>query len=154
MSTAGRLLGAVLTAAALMTPPGPASAQGAASSASAGPATAASYGSYLSVPAQDNRMLRGGLDADEIIGSEVVAADGSRVGAVTDLLVGPDGGISHAAVDAGQALGMGSRHVAVELAKLQPTDKGSSTLRLEADGRELAGMAAYHQVGDRWERVP
>jgi len=150
MSTAGRLLGAVLAAAVLMTP-GLASAQASAPPAAA---PAASYGSYLSAPAQDNRMLRGGLDADEIIGSEVVAADGSRVGAVTDLLVGPDGGISHAAVDAGQALGMGSRHVAVELAKLQPTDKGPSTLRLEADGRELAGMAAYHQVGDRWERVP
>jgi hypothetical protein len=101
MSTAGRLLGAVLAATVLMTP-GLASAQASASPAAA---PAASYGSYLSAPAQDNRMLR-------------------------------------------------SRHVAVELAKLQPTDKGPSTLRLEADGRELAGMAAYHQVGDRWERVP
>ena len=67
-------------------------------------------------------MLRDGLDADEMIGSEVVAADGSRIGAVTDLLVDADGAITHAAVDAGQALGMGSRHVAVDLARLQRTE--------------------------------
>src|SRR3954453_7706122 len=99
MGIAGRLLGAALAAAVLMTPD-PASAQASASPAAA---PAASYGSYLSAPAQDNRMLRGGLDADEIIGSEVVAADGSRVGAVTDLLAGDDGGMSNTAASAGQA---------------------------------------------------
>jgi sporulation protein YlmC with PRC-barrel domain len=114
---------------------------------------AASYGSYLAMPAQENAMLRDGLDADELIGAEVVAADGTRIGAVTDLLVDADGAITHAAVDAGQALGMGSRTVAVDLAKLRRSEAGPSTFLLETDGLDLDRMAAYRQAGDRWDRA-
>jgi sporulation protein YlmC with PRC-barrel domain len=153
MRTATRLLVAVLVTAAPMMP-SPAPAQSAGLSAGTQDETAPSYGSYLSAPAQDNMMVRDGLDADEMIGSEVVAADGSRIGAVTDLLVDADGTISHAAVDAGQALGMGSRHVAVDLAQLQRTEDDPSTLRLEMAGQQLADLAAFRQVGDRWERIP
>jgi sporulation protein YlmC with PRC-barrel domain len=153
MRTATLLLLAVLATAVPMMP-SPAPAQSAAATAGAGDDTAPSYGSYLSAPAQDNTMLRDGLDADEMIGSEVVAADGSRIGAVTDLLVDADGTISHAAVDAGQALGMGSRHVAVDLAQLQRTEDGPSTLRLDMAAQQLADLATFRQVGDRWERIP
>jgi sporulation protein YlmC with PRC-barrel domain len=147
MRTLTLLLGAALAVAGPFATTTPAPAQ------SAG-AAAAGYASYLSAPAQDNTMLRGGLDADELIGSEVVAADGSRIGAVTDLLVGADGAITHAAVDAGQALGMGSRHVAVDLARLQRTEESPTTFRLAPDGRQLTDMTAYRQTGDRWEPIP
>jgi hypothetical protein len=151
---AGTVLAATLALAS-----GPAAAQSEAPATAAVPGGAAggqqevTYTSYLAAPAQDNVMLRGSLDADELIGSEVVGADGARLGSITDLLVGPDGQITHAAVDAGQALGAGSRHVAVELARLQRAEAGPLTFRLDMDRQQLASLAAYRQNGDRWEQA-
>ena len=111
------------------------------------------YTSYLALPSQENTMLRGSLDADEMIGGEVVGADGARIGSVTDLLVGEDGGIAHALVDAGSALGVGSRSVAVDIARLRRTEVGPRTFQLDLDQEQLAALPAYRQTGDRWELV-
>jgi sporulation protein YlmC with PRC-barrel domain len=135
------LLGAVLAAAVHLCP------------APAAAAPAESYTSYLALPSQENTMLRGSLDADEMIGGEVVGADGARIGSVTDLLVGEDGGIAHALVDAGSALGVGSRSVAVDIAQLRRTEVGPRTFLLDLDQEQLAALPAYRQTGDRWELV-
>ena len=122
--------------------------------APAAAAPAPSYTSYLALPSQENVMLRGSLDADELIGSEVVGADGARIGSVTDLLVGDKGGIAHALVDAGSALGGGgSRPVAVDIARLRRTEVGPRTFLLDLDREQLSALPAYRQTGDRWEPV-
>ena len=135
------LLGAVLAAAVHLCP---------------APATAApaeTYTSYLALPSQENTMLRGSLDADELIGAEVVGEAGRRIGLVADLLVGEEGRITRAVVDAGPALGVGSRPVAVEVDRLRRTELGPRTFLLDLDREQLAALPAYRQTGDRWELV-
>jgi hypothetical protein len=135
------LLGAVLAAAVHLCP------------AAVAAAPAEAYTSYLALPSQENTMLRGSLDADELIGAEVVGEAGRRVGLVADLLVGEEGGITHAVVDAGPVLGVGSRPVAVEVDRLRRTEVGPHTFLLDLDREQLAALPAYRQTGDRWELV-
>jgi hypothetical protein len=115
---------------------------------------AEAYTSYLSSPERSNIGLSGGLDADELVGSEVVSPEGATVGSVSDLLVGGDGQVRTALVDAGQFLGMGSRQVAVPIDRLQRTDAGPRIFRLAIGREELGRLPAYQQTGDRWEPAP
>jgi sporulation protein YlmC with PRC-barrel domain len=155
--TTTTLLGAALGLAASLGP-NPAAAQSGSQAApltaqGGGAAPVEAYTSYLALPSPENVMLRGSLDADELIGGEVVDPSGARIGTVTDLMAGPDGGLTHAALDAGSALGAGSRHVAVDVARLQRTEAGPRTFLLDMDERQLAGLPAYRQTGDRWELI-
>jgi hypothetical protein len=111
------------------------------------------YQSFLDLPDPETVMFRDGLDSGELVGSTVVAPDGARVGTVTDLLVGPSGQVDKAALDAGSALGAGSRHVAVEIDRLRRTEAGAGTLLLEASVAELKALPAYRQVDNRWEPI-
>src|SRR5688500_19026563 len=123
--------------------------------AAAAPAAASpaeTYTSYLALPSPENVMLRDGLDADDLIGGEVVSPASTRIGAITDRLAGQeDGAITHAALDAGSALGAGSRHVAVDIAWLRRTEAGPRTFLLDIDERQLAGLPVYRQTGGHWE---
>jgi hypothetical protein len=150
------LLGAALAAAVHLCPAVATAQSGTqpSAAASAAAAPAETYTSYLALPSQENVMLRDGLDADELIGGEVVSPAGTSIGTITDLLAGlEDGAITHAALDAGSALGAGSRHVAVDIARLRRTEEGPRTFLLDMDERQLAGLPAYRQTGDRWELV-
>lgn len=117
------------------------------------PAHGTEYGSYLSAPAQENSMLRDGLDADEMIGSEVTSPSGQRLGAIADLLVSPDGTISHAAVDVGQGTGEGSRHVAIELGRLKQAETGPLAFTIDLDSQQLAKLPEYRLTEDHWRPV-
>jgi hypothetical protein len=111
------------------------------------------YGSYLSAPAQENSMLRDGLDADEMVGSEVVSVSGQRLGAITDLLVSPDGEIRLAAVDVGQGTGEGSRHVAIEIGRLKRTETGALAFTIDLNPEQLATLPEYRLMEDHWQPV-
>lgn len=112
------------------------------------------YQSFLDLPDPETVIFGEGLDSDELVGSSVVTPDGTRIGTVTDLLVGPGGQIDKVALDAGSALGAGSRHVTLEVNRLRRTEAGAGTLMLEMSVPELKALPAYRQVDDRWEPVP
>ena len=96
-------------------------------------------------------MFHDGLDADELIGSQVVSPRGTRIGTVADLLVGNDGQIDKAALDPGSALGAGSGHVAVDIARLRRTEAGTGVVALDMSDEQLRALPTYRQVGNRWE---
>lgn len=108
------------------------------------------YASYLSAPARDEMQLGAGVNASDMIGAEVVGPDGARVGVITDLLLNAAGEMEHVALDAGMALGMGSRHVAIEMDRLQPTEESPRLFQLEGDVAALADLPALRQTGERW----
>ena len=147
--TARRLWGAALGALLCLSP-----IVVVAQTSTGGAVQAEAYMSYLSSPDQSNITLRGGLDADELIGSEVVGPEGVTVGSVSDLLIGADGEVRNALIDAGQFLGMGSRQVPVAIDQLRRTEAGPRIVRLEMGREELARLPAYQQNGDRWAPAP
>ena len=148
----GLLIGTAVFVAAGITAAQPAAPPPAIDGAEAAqPRHSEAYGSYLQLPAQENLMFHDGLDADELIGSQVVTPRGTRIGTVTDLMVGDRGRIDKAALDPGSALGAGSGHVAVEIARLRRTEAGTGILALDMSDEQLRGLPAYRQVGNRWE---
>jgi hypothetical protein len=148
--TARRLWGAALGALLCLSPIMAVAQTG----TTGGAAQAEAYTSYLSSPDQSNITLRGGLDADELVGSEVVSPEGATVGSVSDLLIGANGEVRNALIDAGQFLGMGSRQVPVAIDRLRRTEAGPRIVRLEMGREELARLPAYQQTGDRWAPAP
>lgn len=146
-SIRGRLLSTIL---ALVL----ASSSTAAAAGAAQPRHGEAFGSYLSVPGQENVMLHDSLDADELIGSSVVSPDGTRLATVTDLVVEVGGRIRLAVIDPGSALGAGSRHVIVPIERLRRTEAGSRVLSLDITDAELRALPTYRQVHDRWEPIP
>jgi hypothetical protein len=80
-----------------------------------------------------------------------VSPSGQRLGAITDLMVGPDGAISHAAVDVGQGTGAGSRHVALEIGQLKRSDQGPLAFTIDLSPQQLAALPEYRQVRDQWQ---
>ena len=96
-------------------------------------------------------MFHDGLDADELIGSQIVTPRGTRIGTVADLMVDNDGRIDKAVLDPGSALGAGSRHVPVDIARLRRTEAGTGVLALDMTDEQLRALPTYRQAGDRWE---
>lgn len=123
-------------------------------SSAAQPRHSEAFGSYLDVPEQENIMFHDGLDADELIGSQVVSPNGVRLATVTDLLVEANGQVRLAVIDPGSALGAGSRHVIVPIEKLRRTEAGSGVLSLDITDAELRALPTYRQVDNRWEPIP
>ena len=112
------------------------------------------YESFLDLPDPTTVEFAHGLDSDDLIGGDVVAPDGSRIGTITDLLVGPGRRIENVALDPGSVLGAGSRHVTVAVDRLRPTEAGAGTLVLDTSAQELRGLTTYRQVDNRWEPIP
>jgi hypothetical protein len=115
------------------------------------PAAGEVYSSYVSVPAQDNVPLRNGLDADELVGGLVQSPQGTRLGMISDLLVGADGTARKAAVDLEPGVEGGGRHVAVDLARLLRVETGDFVL--EMSEAELKALPTYREEADRWHPV-
>lgn len=123
----------------------------------AGPPAAQSapvYRSFLDLPDPNTVEFAHGLDSDDLVGGNVVAPNRSRIGTITDLLVGPDGRIDKVALDPGSALGAGSRHVTIDIDRLRPSEAGAGTLVLDMSAQELEALATYRQVDNRWEPIP
>jgi sporulation protein YlmC with PRC-barrel domain len=60
-----------------------------------------------------------GVTADELIGTNVVDAEGETVGSINAFLLDQDGQIDHAIVDVGGFLGFGAKSVAIPVEELQ-----------------------------------
>lgn len=97
----------------------------------------------------DTGMLAG-MTADEIIGRNVVDIAGDNVGSVGDLLLGPDGQITHVMVDVGGFLGIGTRTVALEVGSLtaEQGDGGDFVVALTRD--QIEALPEYERQDDTW----
>jgi sporulation protein YlmC with PRC-barrel domain len=60
-----------------------------------------------------------GVTVDELIGTNVVDAEGETVGSINAFLLDQDGQIDHAIVDVGGFLGFGAKSVAIPVEELQ-----------------------------------
>jgi hypothetical protein len=107
------------------------------------------YQSYLRRPGQENVAIRDSLDADEMIGSPVIGADGVTIGTLTDLLVGEDGAIRAAMLDVA-ASGTPLGQVPIDIARLERTAAVSGGLALAMEEDELRRLPHYVQRDDQW----
>lgn len=104
--------------------------------------------SYLDNEASFTGSIARGYNADELIGQDVVTLEGERVGQIADLLIGPDGRVSHAIVEAGGFLGIGEKNVAVDLETMRPHDDGAFVT--EMPQQEFESAPRYEKSGGRW----
>ena len=91
----------------------------------------------------------GGLSPVKLIGADVKNASGDEIGEIEDLAVGSDGTAKQAIVEVGGFLGIGSKYVAVDIDKLQPSMKGSGfTINLTKE--QLKSNAEYKKEKGHW----
>jgi sporulation protein YlmC with PRC-barrel domain len=99
------------------------------------------YGSLADTPDYDGAIV-GGYTRTDLIGKEVVGADGETIGEISDVMIDRQNkSASWVVVDAGGFLGMGSRTVAIDINKLQRKD-GKLAAMMTKD--EIKGL---HPVG-------
>lgn len=80
--------------------------------------------------------------AEEIIGTDVVGANGDVIGDITDLVIGPDGKVTHAIISVGGVLGIGETDVVVPYDRAKPTsDNGKVRVSISED--ELKAMPRF-----------
>lgn len=91
--------------------------------------------------------IAGGFTAEELIGTDVVDANGDEVGEVADILISANNKAETVLVDVGGFLGIGEKRVALGLSELSKQDDVLVTSKTEA---ELEGMASYSEDGDSW----
>src|SRR5690554_5882361 len=101
---------------------------GAALTALAGAPLFATTASAAEVPAETQQHDAQSLDAQSLIGRDVVNAEGDRIGEVDNVVVDSEGQIRHVMVGVGGFLGIGEKSVAL----------GWDELVLTADGGSIA----------------
>lgn len=80
---------------------------------------------------------------------------GEKIGAVKDLLVGPDGRIAAAVIGVGGFLGIGEKDIAVPLATLQLEQRDNRRrLIIDAAKEALQAAPSFEQAGDRIRLQP
>jgi hypothetical protein len=90
----------------------------------------------------------GGLSSvDRLMGRTVVGSDGERIGTITDVILGPDGQARHLVVRSGGFLGLGGRHVAVDIGQAL-TRPGGDSIRLHGMARTDIGAMPDFQYDD------
>lgn len=88
--------------------------------------------------------IPGGLEAEEIVGRDVVNKNGDEVGQVEALVIQPDKGDVHAVVSVGGFLGMGDRDVAIPLKEMEFGEE-NVTLMSQQTKEELEAMPEYEE---------
>ncbi|MBT9384699.1 PRC-barrel domain-containing protein [Pseudooceanicola sp. CBS1P-1] len=94
----------------------------------------------------DNTIL-----ADDLIGSTVYTPDEKTVGNIDDLIISMDGGVKGVVIGVGGFLGMGEKHVAIEMASLdvQNDEAGSPRLVTTATKADLEAAPAFMTKADQ-----
>ena len=91
----------------------------------------------------------GGMTADELIGMDVVAAEGEGVGSVADLLIGPDNTVDRAIIDVGGFLGFGGKTVAIDIDRLTVAE-GDGEVVVDLTSDELDAMPEWQADDEGW----
>lgn len=129
-----------------MTSPG---AAGSATGTSTG-MSGSSFKSYeKNKEAMAGASASGGHTADELLGAQIVNAQGDEIGEIEDLLIDQDNKISKAIVEVGGFLGIGSKFVPVDIAKLK---KGANQQGFVSDmtKEQLKALPEYEEEGGNW----
>ena len=131
-------------------------AQGGAATAPAGDA-GGSYGSYKNTePSSFAGTITGDYSADDLMGKDIMASDGTSVGSVSDLLIGNDGSVQNVLVDVGGFLGIGTHTVALDLDQIQMQKaEGSDTqnLTVAMTKDQIEALPAVEQTDNGWAEV-
>lgn len=86
------------------------------------------------------------LTTDDVDGAKVYGRDDDSIGSISSLKLGPDGKLTHAVIDVGGFLGMGTHPVAVpfsSLAVLRENDGSDVRVYLNATEEQLKAMPKY-----------
>lgn len=94
-------------------------------------------------------MVFGSLQADEVIGMNVVDAHGDSVGSVSDLLIAEDNQVDRAIIDVGGFLGFGAKPVAVDIDRLTIAEAEGEVI-LDVTREELDAMPEWQAADDGW----
>jgi hypothetical protein len=89
--------------------------------------------------------------ARDLIGQTVNAPDNTRIGSISDLVMGKDGRtVEGFVIGVGGFLGIGERNVALEMDRLKITPKaeGGVNLVLDLNRDELANAPAFKSLRD------
>lgn len=113
--------------------------------------SADSYRSLNAAGDQYSGTIAGGFQADDLIGTDVVDANGETVGEIADVLIDPQNNANHVLVDVGGFLGIGSKRVALPIEELSQQGDQLTTNMTE---QELEQLASYEEQGDTWMRAP
>ena len=93
--------------------------------------------------------VMGGMTAEDLIGMNVVSAEGNNVGSISDLLIGADNNVDRAIIDVGGFLGFGARSVAVELDRLMIAE-GDDEVVINATREQLDAMPEWQADDEGW----
>ena len=104
--------------------------------------TAPMYQSYEEHDGDFTGTIMGGYKADDLMGKDLVDANGKEVGEIEDLLIGQDGKeVTAVIAEVGGFLGIGQRKVAVPLDSVQHGTDDKLTIGMtEAQMKELPAM--------------
>lgn len=134
---------------------GPPGGDGTAAEVPGGTGAPSAFGRYRSYEANPN-LLTGSVGnsfaADSLIGAEVVAGDGTRLGEVRDILIDDRGNARWAAVERGGFLGAESRTVAVDLRHLRMEEGSGRSLVTSLSERQITASPPLERVDGAWRR--
>ena len=87
------------------------------------------------------------IDAQKIIGHNIVNADDDKIGSVNSVMLGRQGAVQAVIVNVGGFLGLGERNVAIDWADIQVSPDGKKiTTALSKD--QLKALPEFHYAGD------
>lgn len=93
-----------------------------------------------------NRVEVHDITTNDVESATVYGRDDEKIGAVSNLVVGADGKITHAIVDVGGFLGLGAHPVKLpfgDLTVLRATDGSDVRVNLGTTKEQLEGMPKY-----------
>lgn len=88
----------------------------------------------------------GDLTAENLLGADVVGAEGESIATVGDLVLADDGSVTHAIIDVGGFLGIGSHTVALEVDSVevvQDAENGTVQVYVAMTRDQLASLPEY-----------
>jgi sporulation protein YlmC with PRC-barrel domain len=87
------------------------------------------------------------IDAQKLIGHNIVNADDDKIGSVDSVMLGRQGSVQAVIVNVGGFLGLGERNVAIDWADIRVSPDGKKiTTALSKD--QLKAMPEFHYAGD------
>ncbi|WP_072393130.1 PRC-barrel domain-containing protein [Hyphomicrobium sp. CS1GBMeth3] len=102
------------------------------SATDAAPSAESAPGAFASSQAADEWR------SSRLVGQTVYNSANERIGDINDLILGPDGKISHAVIGVGGFLGMGEKLVGVSFSDLQLNRDADGTMRVTLDSTKDA----------------
>jgi hypothetical protein len=105
------------------------------------------YGSYNATADNFTGAIAGGYTAEELIGADIVNANGDAIDEVSDLLIDQNNEVTHVLVDVGGVLGIGTKTVALPIEQLTvaqgSSDDPAFVTQMTED--QLEALPAYHE---------